>query len=159
MWALGRKAQGHEEMLRQFAAFDIRNCKCSDESDRQPLEALVAGLFTEDDVASVSIEVAGSISDSSESTTSVSEEWHGSYRSLVRCGSLSADEGPGPLSQEPRKEGSGGDSGLEAFNAYVRGVEFGAGFWVTCLTLAMMADDGDDVDHEVATMADAREQL
>ncbi|CAE7210962.1 PFOR [Symbiodinium sp. CCMP2592] len=123
MWALGRKAQGHEEMLRQFAAFDIRNCKCSDESDRQPLQALVAGLFTEDDVASVSIEVAGSISDSSESTTSVSEEWHGSYRSLVRCGSLSADEGPdpGPLSQEPRKEGSGSDSGLEAFNAYVRG--------------------------------------
>ncbi|CAE7783817.1 PFOR, partial [Symbiodinium sp. CCMP2456] len=121
MWALGRKAQGHEEMLRQFAAFDIRNCSCSDESDRQPLEALIAELFTEDDVSSASIEVVGSaVSDSSESTTSLSEDWHG-YRSLVRCGSLSADEGPGRLSQEPRKEGSGGNCGLEAFNAYVRG--------------------------------------
>ena len=45
MWALGQKAQGHEEMLQQFAAFDIRRCKCSDPSDRQPLETLVNELF------------------------------------------------------------------------------------------------------------------
>ena len=135
MWALGRKAQGHEEMLRQFAGFDIRNCSCSDESDRQPLEALIAELFTEEDVSSVSIEVVDSISDSSESTTSLSGDWHGSYRSLVRCGSLSADEGPGRLPQQPRKEGSVGNCGLEAFNAYVRGAEFTS--WLRVMGLTM----------------------